>query len=78
MKRLLLSTKRIFSSKGTQESIEMAMALFGLGRDVDYTLTEQYYLAESNEDTDNHLEDLYQEINEMYYINIYGNVNPKL
>ena len=53
----------------------MAMALFGLGRDVDYTLTEQYYLAEAKEDTDNHLEDLYQEINEMYYSNIYGNVN---
>ena len=77
MKRLLLSTKRIFSSKGTQESIEMAMALFGLGRDVDYTLTEQYYLAEAKEDTDNHLEDLYQEINEMYYSNIYGNVNSE-
>ena len=66
MKRLLLSTKRIFSSKGTQESIEMVMALFGLGRDVDYTLTEQYYLAEAKEDTDNHLEDIYYEVNKKY------------
>ena len=66
MKRLLLATKRIFSSKGTQESIEMVMALFGLGRDVDYTLTEQYYLAEAKEDTDNHLEDIYYEVNKKY------------
>lgn len=66
MKRLLLATKRIFSSKGTQESIEMVMALFGLGRDTDYTLTEQYYLAEAKHDPDNHLEDLYQEVNEAY------------
>ena len=66
MKRLLLATKRIFSSKGTQESIEMVMALFGLGRDTDYTLTEQYYFAEAKEDTDDHLENLYYEINQLY------------
>lgn len=75
MKRLLLTTKRIFSSKGTQESIEMVMALFGLGRDTDYTLTEQYYLAEAKEDTDNHLEDLYQKVNEMYSRTETGNGN---
>lgn len=75
MKRLLLATKRIFSSKGTQESIEMVMALFGLGRDTDYILTEQYYFAEAKEDTDNHLEDLYQEVNEMYSRTETGNGN---
>lgn len=73
MKRLLLATKRIFSSKGTQESIEMVMALFGLGRDTDYTLTEQYYLAEAKHDPDNHLEDLYQEVNEAYSRSETGN-----
>ena len=65
MKRLLLSTNRIFSSKGTQESIEMAMALFGLGRDVDYTLKEQCYIADAKKDTDD-LENLYQDVNERY------------
>ena len=65
MKRLLLSTNRIFSSKGTQESIEMVMALFGLGRDVDYTLKEQSYIAEAKKDTDD-LEDLYRDVNERY------------
>lgn len=45
MRRLLLSSKRIFQSKGTQESIEMIMGLFGLGKgtDKDYDLTEQWY-----------------------------------
>ena len=66
MKRLLLSTKRIFDSKGTQESIEMVMALFGLGRDVDYTLSEQYYLANAKEDNDDRLEELYGEVNRIY------------
>ena len=65
MKRLLLSTNRIFSSKGTQESIEMVMALFGLGRDVDYTLKEQCYIADAKKDTDD-LEDLYRDVNEKY------------
>ena len=65
MKRLLLSTNRIFSSKGTQESIEMVMALFGLGRDVDYTLKEQCYIAEAKKDTDD-LENLYRDVNERY------------
>ena len=65
MKRLLLSTKHIFSSKGTQESIEMVMALFGLGRDVDYTLKEQCYIAEAKKDTDD-LENLYRDVNERY------------
>lgn len=65
MKRLLLSTNRIFSSKGTQESIEMVMALFGLGRDVDYTLKERCYIAEAKKDTDD-LENLYRDVNERY------------
>ena len=65
MKRLLLSTNRIFSSKGTQESIEMVMALFGLGRDVDYTLKEQCYIADAKKDTDD-LENLYRDVNERY------------
>ena len=50
MRRLILSSKRIFESKGTQESIEMVMGLFGLGRDKDYELYEQYYLFEVRQD----------------------------
>lgn len=47
MKRLLLSSKRIFSSKGTQESIDMIMGMFGFGRDKDYKVTEYYYEADA-------------------------------
>ena len=41
MRRLLLSTKRIFETKGTRQSIDMIMGLFGYG-DTDYTITEHY------------------------------------
>ena len=37
---LHLSTNRIFKTKGTRNSIEMVMALFGLGYGEDYTITE--------------------------------------
>lgn len=48
MRRLLLSSKRIFQSKGTQESIDMIMGMFGFGRGLDnrnddYKLTEEWY-----------------------------------
>ena len=46
MRRMLLSSKRIMQSKGTQESLEMVFALFGLGRDVDYTITEEAYYTQ--------------------------------
>ena len=41
MRRLLLSTRRIFETKGTRQSIDMIMGLFGYG-DTDYTITEHY------------------------------------
>ena len=41
MRRLLLSTRRIFETKGTRQSIDMMMGLFGYG-DTDYTITEHY------------------------------------
>ena len=41
MRRLLLSTRRIFETKGTRQSIDMIMGLFGYG-DSDYTITEHY------------------------------------
>ena len=41
MRRLLLSTRRIFETKGTRQSIDMIMGLFGYG-DADYTITEHY------------------------------------
>ncbi|MDE5889354.1 MAG: hypothetical protein K2H20_04975, partial [Bacilli bacterium] len=63
MRRLNLSSKRILSSKGTQESIDMIMGMFGLGRNMkdidsltfheisnidDYEITEIYYNAYLN------------------------------
>lgn len=41
MRRLLLSTRRIFETKGTRQSIDMIMGLFGYG-DGDYEITEHY------------------------------------
>lgn len=41
MRRLLLSTRRIFETKGTRQSIDMIMGLFGYG-DTEYTITEHY------------------------------------
>ena len=46
MRRMLLSSKRIMQSKGTQESIEMVFALFGFGKDIDYTITEEAYYTQ--------------------------------
>ena len=53
MRRLLLSSKRIFQSKGTQEAIDMIMGMFGFGRKFneeheqddngDYKITEQWF-----------------------------------
>lgn len=41
MRRLLLSTRRIFETKGTRQSIDMIMGLFGYG-DSDYEIKEHY------------------------------------
>ena len=41
MRRLLLSTRRIFETKGTRQSIDMIMGLFGYGNS-DYEITEHY------------------------------------
>lgn len=49
-RELTLASKRIFSSKGTVESIEMVMALFGLGEN-DYSITEKYYFTFPKEST---------------------------
>lgn len=43
MRRLLLSSKRIMQSKGTQEAIEMIFGMFGFGINKDYTLEEKAY-----------------------------------
>ena len=47
-RRMCLSTRELMRSKGTFESIDMVMGMFGFGRDedmsdTDYTLTETYY-----------------------------------
>ncbi|MCD8208168.1 MAG: hypothetical protein LUD72_09560 [Bacteroidales bacterium] len=41
-RRLLLSSAHIFRTKGTRESIEMVMGMFGFGGN-DFFLTERYY-----------------------------------
>ena len=46
MRQLVLSSKYIFKTKGTRNSIDMVMALFGLGNDGNddfYELTERYH-----------------------------------
>jgi hypothetical protein len=45
MRRLVLSSKRIMQTKGTQESIEMIFGMFGFG-DNDFTITEEAYYTE--------------------------------
>lgn len=45
MRRLVLSSKRIMQTKGTQESIEMIFGMFGFG-DGDFTITEEAYYTE--------------------------------
>lgn len=48
MRRLLLSTRRIFETKGTIQSIDMIMGLFGYG-DSDYEITEHYRTVKPRE-----------------------------
>lgn len=42
MRQVLLSSKYMFSAKGTLDSVEMIMGMFGLGRGVDYEIMEGY------------------------------------
>lgn len=58
MRNLILSSKRIWSSKGTKESIDMVMGLFGFGRDKDseksdYDIIEYSYKCNLNEANQN-------------------------
>jgi len=50
MRKLLLSSKRIFMTKGTRQSIDMIMGMFGYGNmdeeHPDYTITEEYTTVE--------------------------------
>ena len=66
MRNLILSSKRIFSSKGTQESIDMIMGIFGFGRDDnsngDYKIFEKSYKATLR--TEN-VDELIEKINEV-------------
>lgn len=48
MRRLLLSTRRIFETKGTRQSIDMIMGLFGYG-DSDYEIKEHYRTVKPRE-----------------------------
>lgn len=48
MRRLLLSTRRIFETKGTRQSIDMIMGLFGYG-DSDYEIKEHYRTVKPKE-----------------------------
>jgi hypothetical protein len=69
MKRLFLSSSRIFNTKGTKHSIDMVMGMFGFG-DTDYTITEKYYQTTPK----NYTEELYDEIDNINYNKNY----PKL
>ena len=42
MRRLALSTKEIFRTKGTKQAIEMVFGMFGFGEN-DFEITERYY-----------------------------------
>lgn len=43
MRRMILNSKRIFSTKGTVQSIDMVMGMFGFGSDKgDYVIEEEY------------------------------------
>lgn len=48
MRRLILSSNRIFKTKGTQHAIDMVMGMFGFG-DSDYELTEKCYYIDIKE-----------------------------
>ena len=50
-RRLLLSSKRIMQSKGTQEAIEMVFGMFGFGKDVDYAIEEKAIVTKKLIDT---------------------------
>ena len=66
MKKLLLSSNRIFNTKGTKQSIDMVMGMFGFGED-DYELIESYYTTTPKEFTD----ELYEEIENINYYKDY-------
>lgn len=51
MSRMILSGKHILRSKGTVQSIDMIMGMFGFGAE-DYTVTETYYTTEPKVATD--------------------------
>lgn len=54
MRNLILSTNRIFQTKGTKEAIEMVFAMFGFGcgENEDFEIKEHYYLFEAKDDTE--------------------------
>lgn len=66
MRKLLLSSSRIFNTKGTKHSIDMVMAIFGFGED-DYELSESYYTTTPKEFTD----ELYEKIENINYYKDY-------
>lgn len=66
MKKLLLSSNRIFNTKGTKHSIDMVMGMFGFGDD-DYELIESYYTTTPKEYTD----ELYEDIENINYYKDY-------
>ena len=51
MNRMILNSKHILRSKGTVQSIDMIMGMFGFGGE-DYTVTENYYTTEPKLATD--------------------------
>lgn len=68
MRRLMLSTGRIFRTKGTKHAIDMVMGMFGFGEN-DYELSEKYYYTVPKSYDEN--VDLVENIN--YYKNYQKN-----
>ena len=65
MRRMILNSKKILSSKGTVQAIDMVMGMFGFGNDdtnSDYTVTEEYATVVPKETTEE-LHDTLYEIN---------------
>ena len=79
MRRLMLSSRRIFQTKGTKHAIDMVMGMFGFG-DNDYELTEKYYytIPKNYEDVIDEVENInYYKNYPKYYDDIYSGIPLK-
>lgn len=80
MRRLMLSTSKIFATKGTKHAIDMVMGMFGFGNN-DYSFTEYYYTTTPKKYTDEIAEaiEITNESKDLpkYYEDIYSGIPLK-